>query len=112
MTDTPNIATHFHGEVKGPVHTGSGDIYIDTLSYGTDEQAISQLREDVLARLDAAQYQIVTDVVGQLRADQLQELQVILASLDQLKMSQQEAAQWVTALRPALIEAEEKKLLP
>ena len=112
MTDTPNITTHFHGEVKGPIHTGSGDIHIEALSYGTDEQAITQLREDVLARLDAVQYQVVTNIVAQLRADQLQELQVILVGLDQLRLSQQEAIQWVAALRPALIEAEEKKLLP
>ena len=58
------------------------------------------------------QYQVVTNIVAQLRADQLQELQVILVGLDQLRLSQQEAVQWVSALRPALVEAEERKLLP
>jgi hypothetical protein len=106
------IETHFHGEVKGPVHTGSGDIRIDQLTYGADEQTLAQLQADLIARLDAAQYQVVTAIVTQLRADKLQELQVLLASLEQIQLSQQEMAHWLIAVRPALVEASEKKLLP
>lgn len=114
MKDKPHqhIKTHFHGEVKGPVHTGSGDIRIDQLTYGADEQALAQLQADLIARLDAAQYQVVTVIVTRLRAAQVQELQVLLAGLEQIQLTQQETAHWLTTVRPALAEAGEKGVLP
>lgn len=107
-----HVETHFHGEVKGPVHTGSGDIRIDQLTYGTDEQALFQLQADLIARLDATQYQVVFTVVNQLRAEQVQELQALLANLERIQLTQEEMAHWLTTLRPTLAEAAEKRLLP
>jgi len=114
MKDKPHqhAETHFHGEVKGPVHTGSGDIRIDQLTYGANEQAITRLRVDLIARLDAAQYQVVTGIVNQLRAEKVQELQTLLASLERIQLTQEEMSHWLAALRPALAEARDKGVLP
>ena len=107
-----HVETHFHGEVKGPVHTGAGHIRIDQLTYGTDEQALSQLHADLIARLDATHYQVVIAIVTQLQVAQMQELEALLTGLEHIQLTQQELTQYLTTLRPALKEATRKGLLP
>jgi len=82
------------------------------LTYGADEQTMAQLKADLIARLDAAQYQVVTAVLKQLRAEQVQELQILLAGMDRIQLTQQRMSHWLATLRPALAEAGEKRLLP
>ncbi len=110
--NSPKIETHFHSEVKGPVHTGSGDIHINQLTYGTDEQTLAQLRADLIGRMDATQYQVIAAIVNQLRAERVQELLVLLASLERVQLSQQDMVEWLAKLRPTLVEADKKGLLP
>ena len=104
--------TQFHGPVRGPVHTGSGDIRIGDLSYGVSEQGLAQLRDQLITALDAARYQVVTTVIERLQAERLQEVQEMATSLEQAQLAQQDAAQFLTTLRQALVEAQQRAVLP
>jgi len=49
--------THFHGPATGPVHTGSGDIYVGSMQVGTDaslETLLAALRQAVTAQAPPA----------------------------------------------------------
>ena len=49
--------THFHGSITGPVHTGSGDIHIGSMSVGADaslETLLAALRQAVAAQAPPA----------------------------------------------------------
>ena len=104
--------TNIQGQVYGPVHTGSGDIHIGQLSYGTGENVLSALRSEIVARIDAASYDTIRTIIEQLSEERIQELDKVLEALKLQHLSDREIMEFLIQVQPAILEAQDHELLP
>ena len=108
----PDHVTTFQGPVIGPVHTGSGDIRIGRLSYGTSADALEAVRDELVTRIDAASYCVVSAIVGKLSQDRIEELDEVVRALEEQRLSQREMMDLLSLAHTALLEARQRKLVP
>jgi hypothetical protein len=104
--------TSFQGSVCGPVHTGTGDIRVEHLSYGTEGDISSDLRAELTARIDATSYRTVNTIIGQLGTERAQELNRVIEALEEQRLSHQEMMNLLGKVRAAVLEAQRFNLLP
>ena len=104
--------TSFQGSVYGPVHTGSGNIRVEQLSYGAEGDVSSDLRAQLVAHIDATSYRTVNTIIEQLGTRRVQELDKVIEALEEQRLSHQEMMNLLGKVRAAVLEAQQCKLLP
>lgn len=74
--------TSFHGQVFGPVHTGSGNLEVDGLDYSKAGAQITEKQTAVLSAIPAPRNAGMQALVRSLPAKELNELAAALAQID------------------------------
>lgn len=74
--------THLHGPVHGPVHTGSGDLTVNGISYSSVRVARATDAQGILARMSPPQLPLLNELLAALADGELREVHAMLAALD------------------------------
>lgn len=109
-TDGTTHETYFYGEIKGPVHTGSGDIYSGASTH-SDTEELAQLHDSLATRINAASYRTIAAIVQQLSAERAGEIQTILMAIEAQSLSQHEMTKLLTKIESGMRQALRERLL-
>ena len=104
----PSHSTNFHGDVKRPVHTGSGNLCIDNITYSETAAKLSPLHKTILSSFEDSIVPEIHEIIKRLNTVAISDVLDVIAISESNQLTEQEINKFFSRIR---VPFEEKSVI-